>query len=189
MSLPWWLRPWREVRELRHAADGYVQRIDDLCATASRDIATIAEQEQLIWSMRGQLAVAVTDARVSGAAFSTVAPEHVVVFIPRGDGLGKRIQASRDIEVTAFAITEPDNPPPRWKLGVIMEQMLTIDQPTYAQCLSRLAEIWANRDRNERNEHPAAALTGPDGHVVTRGSVTLPWVCRCAIGRDHTYTG
>ena len=146
MSVPWWLNPWREARRLRQSAEGYEQRIDDLCHTTQMDIETIAELEREIRSLRGKLAAAVTDARTSGAALVTGTPDFVMVGTPRQGG--KRLQVSRDITVTAFAMTEIDDPPPRWKIGAIMEQLLVIDKPTYSECLAHLATIWANWDRD-----------------------------------------
>lgn len=161
ITIPWWLRPWSEVRGLRAYASRQRRdlqaRIDSLHQTAGRDIKTIRDlRDELaradceIGSLRGQLAASVTGARTSGAALSTAAPEFVLVGIPRGAGLGKRLQASRDITVTAFAMTEIDDPPPRWKIGAIMERLLVIDKPTYGEALAHLATIWSNWDRDER---------------------------------------
>jgi uncharacterized coiled-coil protein SlyX len=174
VRLPWWLNPWHEARELQHTAGGYEQRIDDLCETARMDMSTIAGQARtiaglgdqladsrhLVANLRGQLAAAVTDARTSGAAMATAQPEFVLAGTDRGPGRGKRIQVSRDIEVTAFAMTEMGDGEPRFKIGAIMARLLVIDKPTYGECLQYLATIWANQDRDAQ-----ASLSG-------RGRVT-----------------
>jgi len=146
MGTWWWLNPWREARRLRQSAEGYELRIHDLCRGRDVDARKIAELEREIRSLRGKLAAAVTDARTSGAALVIAGPEFVMVGTPRQGG--KRLHVSRDITVTAFAMTEIDDPPPRWKIGAIMEQLLVIDKPTYSECLAHLATIWANWDRD-----------------------------------------
>jgi hypothetical protein len=152
----WWLNPWHEAAMLRKAAEGYEQRIDDLCGTARMDTAAIIELEHQLATasrtaaqLRSQLATAVTDSRTSGSAIATAMPEFVLVGIPRPSMQGKRLYASRNIEVTAFAMTEMGTDP-HWKIGAVLRQLLVIDKPSYGQCLARMAEIWANWDREER---------------------------------------
>jgi hypothetical protein len=146
VRLPWWLNPWREVRRYRVAADFAGQQAREMLISLSERNTGIIRLNREIASLRGQLAAAVTDARTSGAALST-APEFIMAGIPRGPGMGKRIQVSREVEVTAFAMTEMGQGEPRFKIGAIMARLLVIDKPTYAECLAYLAMIWENQDR------------------------------------------
>lgn len=161
--LPWWLRPWDEARWLRaelHSAEraagrqalditGLERRIESDQRVMRQQRDDLAKAEHELRRLRGQLAGAVTDAKVSGAALSTAQPEFVLVGIPRPDG-SKRLMASRNLDVTAFAMTDPDQPPPRWKLGVILARLLVIDKPDYQQALAHLMTIWANQDSDAR---------------------------------------
>lgn len=171
--MPWWLNPWREAvrqqRDAAHMAWESNERYERLRVSAKelerlRDDLTRAERE--VASLRGQLAAAVTDARTSGAALSTAQPEFVLVGIPRGPGQGKRIQVSRDIEVTAFAMTEMGEGEPRFKIGAIMAKLLVIDKPTYGEALQLLATIWASQDRDSQ---PGARLTPVQGPLSLPG--------------------
>jgi uncharacterized coiled-coil protein SlyX len=203
-ELPWWLNPWHEVRhqdkmlalaaqqastwQERSAVNAlacadYERRIKDLCDTAAMDIRTIhqlendlAQAHRRVASLRGQLAAAVTDAKTSGAALSTAAPEFVLVGIPRGPGLGKRLMACRDPVVTAFAMTEMNDPPPRWKLGAILERLLVIDKPTYGEALNHMATIWGNWDRDEKT-------------AIASASPAEPGLARSQIGKGWTDVG
>jgi hypothetical protein len=124
-----------------------------LQAARSELAASGAEVRRLRSQLSTPLAVAVTDAQASGAALSTAMPEFVLVGIPRPSMQGKRLYASRNIEVTAFAMTEIGTDP-HWKIGAVLRQLLVIDKPSYGQCLARMAEIWANWDREERGPSP-----------------------------------
>lgn len=158
--MPWWTHPVRSFRAIRAANDSLREQLQRLTAEKitrefeMQDLvrakaAALQDNMRLnrdLIQLRGQMAAAVTDARVSGAALSTAEPEFVLVGIPRPDG-SKRLMASRELDVTAFAMTEPDKPPPRWKLGAILGQLLVIDKPGYSEALAHLMTIWGNQDR------------------------------------------
>jgi hypothetical protein len=154
VKLPWWLWPWRANRLLTAAIEGQREQLTDLLRSQSECNAERIRLNREISHLRGQLAAAVTDARTSGAALSTAKPEFIMAGIPRGPGIGKRIQVSRDIEVTAFAMTEMGDGEPRFKIGAILGRLLVVDKPTYGECLQHLATIWANQDRDAG--HPAS---------------------------------
>jgi hypothetical protein len=154
VRLPWWLNPWREVRilQLRLVEQhGNIVAAREQMESAARDAAHWRSQME---AAQRQLAAAVTDAKVSGSALATSVPEFILVGIPRGNG--KRIQVSRNIEVTAFTITEPGDGEPRFKIGAVMGHLLVIDKPTYADCLAHLATIWENQNAEAANR----AVTG-----------------------------
>jgi hypothetical protein len=154
------------VGSLREANEIQRDRIDEQqerLKASARELNLLREQLNLASreasSLRGQLAAAVTGAKVSGAALATSVPEFVMVGISRGQG--KRIQVSRDIEVTAFTMTEPGEGESRFKIGAVMAKLLVIDSPTYAGALSGLATIWANQDHERRLSGDLSPVSGP----------------------------
>lgn len=170
----WWLRPWSAYRQLRSVAAGQQKIIDGQSATISGLRTQLAALERELLRERSRLAAAVTDARVSAAVQSSVQPEFVLTGIPRPDG-SKRLMASRQLDVTAFAMTEPDQPPPRWKLGVIMGQLLVIDKPDYQQALAHLMTIWGNQDSDARAQVTGKrALPGGDVQLRPRRGLISP---------------
>jgi hypothetical protein len=158
VKLPWWAWPWRENRLLHKVIAGQLAEMTQLNArlnekderlkAAARELNRLrddldkAGREITRW--KSAVAAAATDARVSGSALSDATPEFVLVGLRRG--AGKRVQVSRDVTVTAFAMTEPDDPPPRFKLGAVMARLVMIDKPTYSEALAHLATMWANED-------------------------------------------
>lgn len=73
-------------------------------------------------------------------------PEGVMVLIPRPDG-SKRLYASRDMTGAAL-MTDGLDGDAGYNLGVKrMRNVLIIDGPDYGHCLRKMAEIWANQDR------------------------------------------
>lgn len=161
-ELPWWLNPWGAVRGYRAANLRLLGQLDDWRKRSAENSRAAAHHEKTIRELtdelaksnrhilrlRGQLSAAVTDSKTSGSSLTDVLPEFVLVGTPRANG-GKRLMVSRDLNVTAFAMTEMDDPPPRWKLGVILEKMLMTDAPTYGEALAHIAKIWGNWDRDE----------------------------------------
>lgn len=160
MRLPWWLSPWREARRAQNLLADRIRGSAIVEGALRESLAQMTdrtrEAERESASLRGQLAAAVTDSVTSGSALSTASPEFVLVGIPRGPGMGKRLMASRDLTVTAFAMTEYSDPPPRWKLGAILERLLVIDKPTYGEALAHMATIWANWDKDAPWSRPDA---------------------------------
>lgn len=170
----WALNPWHAYRSMRTIARGQQRIIDrqnkqiaslsqlagQLREENRRYEQALAGHERELRRVNSQLAASVTDARVSAAVQSTAQPEFVLVGTPRPDG-SKRLMASRQLDVTAFAMTEPENPPPRWKLGVILGALIVIDKPDYQQALAHLMTIWANQDSDQRAQVTGKRALGP----------------------------
>lgn len=69
---------------------------------------------------------------------------------------GKRLYASRDLKGSAFQVAvDAHMNGEGWNLTTIMQKMLVITKPTYAECLAELMRIWQNWE-NEGRELPAA---------------------------------
>ena len=82
-------------------------------------------------------------------------PEGVMVLIPRPDG-SKRLYASRDMTGAALMADGLDGDA-GYNVGVKrMRNVLIIDGPDYGHCLRRMAEIWANQDRESERVAIAA---------------------------------
>lgn len=173
VKLPWWAWPWRSNKILQGVVSGQLAEITKLHDRLNEQREVKEEQLRLNavlhreleacgrdrTSLRAEVArwksataAAATDARVSGSALSDTTPEFVMVGLRRG--AGKRIQVSRDVRVTAFAMTEPDDPPPRFKLGAVLARLVMIDKPTYSEALAHLATMWANEDAASQDGGP-----------------------------------
>lgn len=75
---------------------------------------------------------------------------------------GKRLYASRHLKGTAFAVAvDAHLNGEGWHLATVMQRMLVITKPTYAECLAELARIWANWE-NEGRELAAAKADNAD---------------------------
>lgn len=93
-------------------------------------------------------------------------PEGVMVLIPRPDG-SKRLYASRDMTGAAL-MTDGLDGDAGYNLGVKrMRNVLIIDGPDYGHCLRKMAEIWANQDRE------AARVAALEAERKTRESLTM----------------
>lgn len=69
---------------------------------------------------------------------------------------GKRLYASRHLKGSAFELAVDEHMNGEgWALSTVMQRMLVITKPTYAECLAELMRIWRNWD-NEGRELPAS---------------------------------
>jgi hypothetical protein len=69
---------------------------------------------------------------------------------------GKRLYASKDLKGSAFqAAVDAVQALDGWHLTTVMQRMLIITKPTYAECLAELMTIWRNWENADR-ELPAA---------------------------------
>ena len=69
---------------------------------------------------------------------------------------GKRLYASKDLKGSAFDVAvDAHLNGEGWNLTTVMQRMLVITKPTYAECLAELMRIWQNW-ANEGQELPAA---------------------------------
>jgi hypothetical protein len=77
-------------------------------------------------------------------------PDFVMLGLTRPDGL-VRMYASRDLPQAEFGPPAPgrDFTVGAYLLTSVMANMLVVDRPTYAECQARIAEIWANWDREK----------------------------------------
>lgn len=90
--------------------------------------------------------------------YGAAKPEFVIIGLDAGPGMcdgvrvdgRKRIMVSRDLTAASLGMTPLDNPPPRWSISAVMAKMLVIDKTSYGEALDRMAEIWANQDRDHR---------------------------------------
>lgn len=81
-------------------------------------------------------------------------PEWVMVGVDVPTG--KRLYASRDLKGSAFELAVDEHLNGEgWHLTTVMQRMLVITKPTYAECLAELMQIWQNW-ANEGRELPAA---------------------------------
>jgi hypothetical protein len=68
---------------------------------------------------------------------------------------GKRLYASRDLKGSAFEVAvDAHLNGEGWHLTTVMQRMLVITKPTYAECLAELMRIWQNWE-NDGRELPA----------------------------------
>jgi hypothetical protein len=154
----WWLRPWSTALLLRAANKNQRDMIDRQRAVNDqlfRDNRDLADGNA---ELRRQLANT-TAPRGSGRALigyeqsGGAKPEFVIVGIDRGAAGGKRIYASRDLGAPSFG-AEEGRFDSAMKLITFMARMLVIDKPTYGEALARMAEIWANWDRDDKPALP-----------------------------------
>jgi hypothetical protein len=142
---------------MRLAVRQYQHMINDLCETAQTDTATIhrleaelREAQALIGRLEVDLAYARHQLRGNlHTATDAQVPEFVLVGIDRGNGQGKRLIAARDLPGAALAMTDMDDPPPRWKVTATLARPLFIDRPSYAAALEHMRTIWANWDADQ----------------------------------------
>lgn len=70
---------------------------------------------------------------------------------------GKRLYASKDLKGSAFQLAVDEHMNAEgWNLTTVMQKMLVITKPTYAECLADLTRIWQNWE-NAGRELPSAA--------------------------------
>lgn len=68
---------------------------------------------------------------------------------------GKRLYASKDLKGSAFQLAvDAHLNGEGWHLATVMQRMLVITKPTYAECMAELMRIWQNWE-NEGRELPA----------------------------------
>lgn len=80
---------------------------------------------------------------------------------------GKRLYASKDLKGSAFQVAmDAHMNGEGWNLTTIMQKMLVITKPTYAECLAELMQIWQNWESQGR-ELPAARV--PSNGKALRG--------------------
>jgi hypothetical protein len=156
--VPWWLNPWRMVRDYRKAA--------------LYDSNLIRRQEEIIDRQDSEIADLMTDNRKlrlgSGeGVLSTFEPDFVIVGIPR-PGVGVRVIASQKLAGTRFDMT-PMGEQPEWVIKAIMAQTLFVDKPTYPEAIAQISTIWANWARNQPNSAP-----GWRGDYRPGGSIKIP---------------
>jgi hypothetical protein len=77
---------------------------------------------------------------------------------------GKRLYASRELKASAFQVAvDAHLNAEGWNLATVMQNMLVITKPTYAECLNELMAIWRNWDNAERElseSRNGRAITG-----------------------------
>jgi hypothetical protein len=144
MIVPWWVHPWKTIRVLRRWNERQAGMIRDLGETVSQQRTEISGLKRRLSGL-----LAAGPVTVSAQVPSTGNVEFVLVGIDR-TGQGKRLIASRKLGQTVFAMTEPSDPPPRWKIGATMAEALFIDKPGYDAALEHMAVIWRNWDSDER---------------------------------------
>jgi hypothetical protein len=149
----WWLNPWRTAREYATSAHQLARMnvaLGDGNDRLRRENASLADRMRRL------------SAPPLGEPEGQMTPEFVLVGVPRGR-LGKRLMASKDLAGTALGMaTVPEGV--RWKIGAVMGNMLVIDKPTYGEGLARLAEIWANWQRNAEQEQARTTPRSIDPH-------------------------
>lgn len=117
--------------------------------------------------MTGDLERHRTPSRAAGA----LSPEWAMVGVDVP--AGKRLYASRDLKGTAFELAvDAHMNGDGWHFDTVMQRMLIITKPTYAECLSELMTIWRNWE-NDGRELPAGRGGAGDGtpYEVTAGRV------------------
>jgi hypothetical protein len=84
-----------------------------------------------------------------------LSPEWVMVGVDVA--AGKRLYASKDLKDSAFELAvDAHLNGEGWRLGTVMQQMLVITKPTYAECLAELMTIWRNWENAGRELPPAS---------------------------------
>jgi hypothetical protein len=153
VKLPWWLNPWRKVRRIQDTAQAgweHAHRLQNALTLADQHEAEALDEVERLMADNARQQMRISEL-LAGPGATPVhgpggpAPEFVLVGIDRGGNLGKRVYASRDLSGTSFGMTEMHDPPPRWKVGAVMAQMLTVDGAGYAEALSKIGGIWANQ--------------------------------------------
>jgi len=137
----WRLRPYANFHLLSRAAS----RISDDNERLMGKLEECARRERRLQAEVRALKAAPPSKAVSRTALGR--PEFVLIGTDR-DGRGKRIYSSRDIGRAGFGMTEMTNPPPRYVIDAIMENMLVLDAPDYGQAMDKMSEIWKNRERD-----------------------------------------
>ncbi len=136
--LPWWIRPWHACKRCHRilAHQSLTIRRQSEAAAAYRD-----EIRSLERQLEAMLSPSVPEGVLTGK------PEFVLTGQDRGNGMGKRLMASKELGPTSMAMTDIGDPPPRWKLETVMGGMLIIDKPTYGEALEHMTVIWRNWER------------------------------------------
>ena len=161
--LPWWIRPWHACKRCHRilAHQSETIRRQSNAAAAYRDEIRRLEQQ-----LEATLSPSVPEGALTGK------PEFVLTGQDRGNGMGKRLMASKDLGPTSMAMTDMDDPPPRWKLETVMGGMLIIDKPTYGAALEHMTMVWRNWER----ESVVAAIPASNGEYAPkpeqRGAIT-----------------
>lgn len=173
MRAPWWLRPYREVRDLRGSVRAAHTIIDEQQGRIRLGTAENHRLAGVVTGLRRQLADLMGAGNPEGSFTRSGAstPEFVLAGLDR-NGNGKRLMASRHLTGTTMTMTDMADPPPRWKLAAALGQMLVIDKPSYAEALDRMAEIWRNWDAEDRRGQKALAADWQDAGPA-EGGVTL----------------
>jgi hypothetical protein len=143
IRIPWWANPWRA-----YTSERYRHQLTKAVHKESLDLwqRTVHQLHGDNSELRRQLENA--KALPDGMA-STEVPEFIFIGIPRPDG-SKRLWASKDLAGTAFSMHSDGLKQPKWKIGAVMAQSLTVDGPDYGTCIERVLKIWANWISNAR---------------------------------------
>lgn len=154
----------RLIQSLRYQVSEQAGRIERGTAENRRLAAEVNAQRKQLSSVRP------LDSRAAGAmeADRQNAPDFVMLGLTRPAGLGVRLYASRDLPQAQFG------PPPMardysagaYLLHSVMANMLVVDKPTYAEAQARVAEIWANQDRDRKLAIEDASRRQPSAETL-----------------------
>ena|ERR1035441_3706395 len=151
--LPWWIRPWHACKRCHRILAHQSETIRRQSETATQHRARIKELHDQIYRL---CQPSVPEGALTGK------PEFVLTGQDRGNGMGKRLMASKELGQTSMAMTDISDPPPRWKLEAVISDMLIIDKPTYGEALEHMTMIWRNRER----EAAAKAIPAANGEYA-----------------------
>jgi len=109
------------------------------------------------------------------SAPSTGKPEFVMTGVQRPGG-GVRLYASRSLKDLEFGHdASPGGSTALWKIASKLDQMLIIDEDTWAHAFARMFEIWENQDRAKALDKAAMIEAGRrQAHPEVRGPLQLP---------------
>lgn len=149
------LLPWSVIRTCRRALLDDAQMIVDLREEAGRLSRKLVHTQRERDEAFRQLGARPTLGPAPGRLLSP--PEFVLTGTDRGNGLGKRVYASRDLPAATFSIPDGWRDAPSWQLTALLDNMLTVDAPEYGEAMARVMTIWANRDAEKRGIENAEA--------------------------------
>lgn len=139
LKVPWWLSPWAEVRRVRALNARFHEHDQDQMLRIGR---LLNERDELQHKLQVKLDVE--------GSMSTVTPEVIFVGIPRGRG--KRVWASRELDLVAFSMTGMGEGDPRWRVTAALGHALTVDGDSYSTILAQIERIWRNQDIEKRGQ-------------------------------------
>jgi hypothetical protein len=80
---------------------------------------------------------------------------------------GKRLYASQHLKGSAFQVAvDAHMNAEGWNLTTVMQNMLVITRPTYAECLAELTRIWANWESEGRALSAAPPDNADNGRAL-----------------------